>query len=71
MSVHTFAPILMTEDEAAYYLGISKTTLNRLQNKRELMPRQNGGIRGWLRDDLDAYARSLPTWEGRDGGRTK
>lgn len=61
----TYPPILLTDEDAAYYLGISVTKLNRLQAAGRIIPKAIDGKRGFLRDDLDAFARALPDWEGR------
>ena len=60
-----YAPILLPEAEAAHYLGISDTKLNRLQRQGRIIPKALDGKRGYLRDDLDEFARSLPDWQGR------
>lgn len=60
-----YPPILMGEEEAAAYLGISTRTLARLQADSIIVPKALGTRRGYLRDDLEAFARALPDWEGR------
>lgn len=64
MSVHlAYPPILLKRDEAAAYLGISTRKLDELQSQGRVIPKALDGSRGYLRDDLDAFARSLPDWE--------
>jgi len=63
--VLTYPPILFTDDDAAAYIGVSVATLNRLQAAGKIVPKANGGKRGFLRDDLEEYARGLPDWTGR------
>lgn len=58
-----FAPVLMSEEMAAYYLGISPRKLNALQAQGRIIPKQLDGKRGFLRSDLDEFAESLPDWE--------
>lgn len=66
MNVHfTFAPGLMGQDAAAYYLNIGKTTLNELQAQGLLIPKKLGRQRGFRRVDLDEFIDSLPDWETR------
>jgi hypothetical protein len=57
-----YPPILFNDEDAAYYLGISVTTLNRLQAAKHIIPKDLGGRRGFLRDDLEEFARNLPDW---------
>lgn len=61
----SYAPILMRDEDAAEYIGISVTKLNRLQAAGRIIPKAIDGKRGFLRDDLDEFARGLPDWEGR------
>lgn len=60
-----YAPALMGEDAAAYYLDISTRKLNELQAQGRLIPKKLDGKRGFLRSDLDTFAESLPDWEPR------
>jgi excisionase family DNA binding protein len=53
-------PVLLTDDQAAAYLGISTKTLARLRAQKELAPRQLRGCVRYHRSDLDEYAESLP-----------
>lgn len=61
----TYPPILLGRDEAAAYLAISPRKLDELQAQTRLIPKALDGRRGYLRDDLDEFARNLPDWEGR------
>lgn len=61
----TYPPILFTDDDAAAYIGVSVTKLNRLQAAGRIIPKAIDGKRGFLRDDLEEFARALPDWEGR------
>lgn len=62
----TFTPILLSHEEAAAYLGdISPRKLDELQAQGRIIPKALDGRRGYLRDDLDEFARSLPDWETR------
>ena len=57
-------PALFSEDDAAAYLGVSKTKL-----RDENIPRRIwGGRKLYLRDDLDDFARSLPYEGDSDDG---
>lgn len=60
-----YAPILMGDEEAAFYLSISPRQLARFQAESLIIPRALGGKRGFLREDLDEFARNLPDWEKR------
>lgn len=60
-----YPPILMGDEEAAAYLGISARQLARLQAESLVIPKALGSRRGFLRDDLEEFARSLPDWETR------
>mgnify|MGYP001589908535 CR=1 FL=1 len=64
MNQYAFAPGLLSQDAAAFYLNIGKSTLNELQAKGQLIPKKIGGKRGFARTDLDAYIASLPDWPG-------
>lgn len=61
----TYTPILLRDEDAAEYIGVSVTKLNRLQAQGRIIPKAIDGKRGFLRDDLDEFARNLPDWEGR------
>ena len=56
----TFAPRLLSANEAAAYIGVSASTLRALPIPRKVM----GGRRLFDRLDLDAYANDLP-YEGQ------
>jgi len=60
-----YPPILFPDEDAAEYIGVSVTKLNRLQAAGRIIPKAIDGKRGFLRDDLEEFARSLPDWEGR------
>ena len=62
-----YPPFLMTREEAAYYLCISTRTLDGLQAQSKIIPKRLGGKRGFLREDLEEFARSLPDWEQSTG----
>ncbi|MFG6083889.1 helix-turn-helix domain-containing protein [Paracoccus litorisediminis] len=55
----TFAPYMLSANDAAAYLGISETTLRGLPIPRKC----HGSRRLYLRADLEAYAKDLP-YEG-------
>lgn len=59
----TFPPRLLTRENAAYYLGISVRKLDELQGQSRIVPKKLDGKRGYLREDLDEFARSLPDWD--------
>lgn len=59
----SFAPGLMGQDAAAYYLGIGKSALNELQAQGRLIPKKIGSRRGFARADLDDFIAGLPDWE--------
>lgn len=61
----SFAPGLMGEDAAAFYLNVSPRTLRTLQAQGQLIPKKLGGKRGFARTDLDEFIASLPDWEMR------
>ncbi len=62
----TYPPALLSREEAAAYLaGISTRKLDELQAQGRVIPKALDGRRGYLREDLDEFARSLPDWEGR------
>ena len=61
----SYPPILLRDEDAAEYIGVSVTKLNRLQAAGRIIPKAIDGRRAFLRDDLDAFARALPDWEGR------
>lgn len=60
MTAPTYAPRLMRTPEAARYLGISATTLRRLDLPTR---RLSDGIVVYDRHDLDRYADALPPAE--------
>lgn len=62
---YSFTPGLLSQDAAAFYLNIGKSTLNELQAQGRLIPKKIGGKRGFARTDLDAFIASLPDWEQR------
>lgn len=70
MNLHVqFAPGLMTQDQAAFYLGCSTRKLNQLQAQSRIVPKKLDGKRGFARADLDAFIESLPDWgSDQDGG---
>jgi hypothetical protein len=59
----SFPPRLLGAAQAAAYLGVSETTLAKLNLPRRVL----GGRRLYDRFSLDAFASSLPT-DGDDGG---
>jgi len=61
-----FAPLLMPAPQAAYYLGVSESTLRTLAIPRRMLRAK----RVYLRTDLDAYAFSLPPEGGESGVNT-
>lgn len=66
MNLHyTFAPGLLGQDAAAYYLSVSPRTLNELQAQGHIIPKKVGNARKFRRVDLDALIDSLPDWEMR------
>ncbi|MBD3778501.1 MAG: helix-turn-helix domain-containing protein [Micrococcales bacterium] len=60
-----YPPILFSTEDAAEYIGIKSTKFNEMQAKGRVIPKDFDGKRMYLRDDLDAFARSLPDWEKR------
>ena len=58
-----FVPRLLPAPEAAHYLGISASTLRKLEIPRLML----GAKRLYDRHELDAFASSLPT-EGETSG---
>ena len=66
MASLSFPPRLLSREDAAAYLGgISVRKLDELQAQGRIIPKALDGRRGYLRDDLDEFARGLPDWEGR------
>ncbi|OWU80457.1 hypothetical protein ATO1_08920 [Phaeobacter sp. 22II1-1F12B] len=59
--LHDFPPRLMPAPLAARYIGVSESTLRKL----DLPRKELGGKRVYDKADLDAYADSLP-YEGSD-----
>lgn len=59
----SFAPGLMGEAAAAFYLDISTSKLNELQRQGRLIPKKLDGKRGFSRTDLDEFIAKLPDWE--------
>ncbi len=58
-----YPPILLCREEAAAYLAqISPRKLDALQAEGRIIPKALDGRRGYLREDLDAFARALPDW---------
>jgi hypothetical protein len=57
----SYAPRLLSANEAAAYLGLSATTLRELPIPRKVLGRR----KLWDRMDLDAYANELP-YDGTD-----
>lgn len=65
MTAHAFPPRLMTSPVAAAYLGVSESTLRKLEiPRRELLSK-----RVYDKADLDAYADDLP-YEGLKEGNS-
>ena len=60
-----YAPAAFDRDSAAAYLSISPRSLDELQAKGELIPKQLGAKRLYLRRDLEEFAERLPDWERR------
>ncbi len=60
-----YPPFVMNAREAAAYLGISPRTLQALQARGDITPKQLGSKRGFLREDLEEWARDQPEWETR------
>lgn len=58
-----YAPVLMGREAAAAYIDVSLRKLDELQAKSAIVPKRNGGKRGFLKADLDSYAANLPDWE--------
>jgi excisionase family DNA binding protein len=65
------APIrpLFTTREAAEYLGISRTTLNRMRDRGDLKGRKVGSLWRYRIEDLDAVVKEQPAKPGADDGR--
>ena len=64
MTTHaSFAPALMDKNTAAWYLNISLRKLDTLQAQGRITPLALDGKRQYNREELDAYARSLPEWK--------
>lgn len=64
MTTLPYPPILLSREEAAAYLAqISPRKLDALQAEGRIIPKALDGRRGYLREDLDAFARGLPDWE--------
>ena len=64
MADATFQPALMGEGNAAFYIGVSPSTLRKLHIRRKVL----GSRRLYDRRDLDAFRDGLP-YEGEDNGR--
>lgn len=63
---YAFAPKLLNRQQACWYLGdISPRKLDQLQAEGHISPKALGGVRGYLRDDLDRLAESLKDWADR------
>ena len=56
MADATFQPALMRAGDAAFYIGVSPSTLRKLHIPR----RVHGGLRLYDRRDLDAFRDGLP-----------
>jgi excisionase family DNA binding protein len=66
MSARTsYAPAGFNREDAADYLGISPRKLDEIQAAGELIAKQLGARRMFLREDLEQYLRDLPDWERR------
>ena len=55
-----FAPVLMTREMSAYYLGMNERDLDRLRTAGHITAVGDGKRVKYLKKDLDAYADSLP-----------
>ena len=55
-------PLYLSREQAATFLSISQSTLEKMAAKRELPPpRKISGARtGWLLEELEAWGRSRP-----------
>lgn len=56
LAVTEYPPRLLSEPEAARYIGVSRSTLRKLELPRRVL----GGRKLYDRIDLDAYASELP-----------
>ena len=65
-TTHTYPPYLMSETDAAHYLGISPRSLRALQARGDITPvKALNAKKAFLREDLEAWATNLPEWEIR------
>lgn len=55
-----FAPKLMSKDIAAFYLSMSTRDIDRLRESGHITPVGDSKRVKFLKEDLDAYAESLP-----------
>lgn len=62
MTLHC-TPMMLSEKDAAAYLGVSVGTLR----NAKLARKEWNARRLYMRDDLDDFARALP-YEGQEGG---
>ena len=61
---HSYPPYVMSQAEAADYLRISPRSLTGLQARGEITPKKLlGSKKGYLREDLEEWARRQPEWE--------
>lgn len=64
------APALMRREIAASYLSISANYFDRLVRDGVIPPAKRlGGVKGWLRDTLEAFAANLPDDGPEDAGK--
>ena len=64
MAEAAFTPAMMGAGDAAFYIGVSPSTLRKLHIPRKVL----GGRRLYDRRDLDAFRDGLP-YEGEGNGR--
>lgn len=58
-----YPPFVLGATEAALYIGVSPRTLTQLQTLGHLIPQEIAGKRGFLREELETWARNQPEWE--------
>lgn len=64
LSEYSYPPYVMTQKEAAEYLRISSRSLTALQAQGEITPiKLLDSKKGFLREDLEQWARNRPEWE--------
>lgn len=61
----SYPPALLRHGEAAEYLGVSPRTLDAWQARGLLAPKDVDGMKRWLGEDLDEFARTRPNWESK------